>query len=291
MFLKETIRPIQPKTDRKISIFGREVTPMDLFQDLIHIPYTPYNPYLPEKGWHFGTGDPEFWKFSSNLIVPGGKALDLGSGLGRTSMPFALQGMEVTAYETNHAMVKAMSAVAENFDLPIAILSEDVRTADFGKNIYDTVILGQTFVHFESREEAFTVLEKAIDAVKPGGHIWFRGNGKGDPEDNTREDFYIHTCHCSGEMKIEPHLFFDPAELIHHLSNKGINIVHMQMGEMVTVPKKPKEAPKKRPNIMYGEDWDPDREYFDETVGMEDLFREGMSQRTDDIITIIGQKN
>jgi SAM-dependent methyltransferase len=290
MLSKEAIQPIQPKTDKTTSIFDRfgiELTPMDLFQDLIH------NPYLPEKGWHFGTGDPEFWKFSSKLIVPGGKALDLGSGLGRTSMPFALQGMEVTVYETNPTWVKAMGAVVGNFDLPISVLNEDIITADFGQNIYDTVILGQTFAHFESREEAFKVIKKVIDAIKPGGHIWFRGNGKGDPEANTREDFYMHTCDCSGEMKMEPHLFFDPLELVRHLSKKGISIVHMQMGEMVTVPNKPKEEPKNRPDIMYGEDWDPNREYFGETVSKEDLFGESIKghQRTDDIITIIGQKN
>jgi len=279
MSLKETfqpIQPIQPKIDEKISIFGREVTPMYLLQDLIHI--------SSEKGWDcwdFRVGDPEFWKFSSRLIVRGGKALDLGGGLGRTSMPFALQGMEVTAYETNPAFVRAMKAVVKNFDLPIAVLSEDVRTADFGQDIYDTVIIGQTFAHFESREEALEVLDKAIDALRPGGCIWFRGNGKGDPEDSISKDFYMHTCACSGEMKIEPHLFFDPLELAHYIRETGIKIVHAQM-----VPEHGKV------NIMYGEDWGTSRDQFDDSVSLADLFDEGERvYRGDDIITIIGQKN
>jgi len=298
MLSKEAIRPIQ-KTDKTTSIFDRfgiELKPMELFQDLIH------NPYPPEKGWHFGTGDPEFWKFSSKFIVPGGKALDLGSGLGRTSIPFALQGMEVAAYETNPAYVRAMKAVAENFDLPISVLNEDVRTADFGKNKYDTVILGQTFAHFESREEAFKVLDKAIDAVKPGGHIWFRGNGKGydiegqTPSLNGSKEHYMNTCSCSGEKRMEKHLFFDPFELIEYMSEKGIKVAHTQM------------APERgKTNIMYGEDWEPDRDYFDEEVGMEDIFSGVFDDevvedrnvvdapkreldRAGDIITIIGQK-
>lgn len=291
MSLKETfqpIQPIQPKTDEKISIFGREVTPMYLLQDLIHI--------SSEKGWDcwdFRVGDPEFWKFSSKLIVRGGKALDLGGGLGRTSMPFALQGMEVTVYETNPAFVRAMKAVVKNFDLPIAVLSEDVRTADFGQNIYDTVILGQTFAHFESREEALEVLDKAIDALKPGGCIWFRGNGKGDSANEGQmsnsyfnpfqeiEDTYMNTCNCSGEIKIEAHLFFDPLELARHINERGLKIVHTQM-----VPEPGKV------NIMFGENWGTPRDQFDDSVSQADLFNEGeRAYRGDDIITIIGQKN
>lgn len=293
MSSKEIILSILPKTGGDVSIFGRTATPMGLFGDLIRNPR--------DQGWSFNTGDPEFWQFSSKLqlVVPKGKLLDIGSNLGRTSVPFALQGMNVTAYDNNPVFVKALEVIASNFDLPISVINEDVRAADFGEGKFDAVILGQVFTHFGSRDEAFDVIYKAIKALKTNGKIWFRGNGPGydgvDGETksfNGRNEHYMNSCDCSGEIRMEPHLFFDPAELVSRIGKRGVNIVHMQMGKMVTVPKNPKEEPKNRPNIMYGEDWDPDREYFAETVSIEDLFGGSIErpQRTDDIITIIGQK-
>lgn len=309
MSLKEAIRPIQPKKGGNTPVSEGLGAPMALFEMLIHNPF-PKNPdaEIKEKPkkiqWPFDTGDPELWKFSSELIDPKGKALDLGSEFGRTSVPFALHGMNVTAYDKNPDFVKALNAVAENFDLPITVLNENATTADFGKEQFDTVILGKTFAHFESREEAFKVIDKAIKALKPGGRILFRGNGPGydgldgqtsskdrnfdpflDPEVYNSKEHYVNTCNCSGETGVVGHLFFDPLEVIQHMSERGIKIVHTQM-----VPQRGKT------NIMYGEDWEPDRDYFDEDVSIDDILGavfDELGERTyrgDDMITIIGQK-
>lgn len=55
------------------------------------------HPY--EKGWDFNNGDPEFWKFQDRLVVRGGRVLDLGIGFGRSSVFFALNGMEVVGVD------------------------------------------------------------------------------------------------------------------------------------------------------------------------------------------------
>lgn len=59
----------------------------DDLSDLIHNPN--------DQGWHFGTGDPEYWKFKDSLVVTGGKVLDIGITVARSSFFFALNGMDV----------------------------------------------------------------------------------------------------------------------------------------------------------------------------------------------------
>lgn len=65
--------------------------------DLIHNPN--------ERGWPFGNGDPEYWKFKDRLVVKGGKVLDLGVAVGRSSFFFALHGMDVLGYDNSRKWV------------------------------------------------------------------------------------------------------------------------------------------------------------------------------------------
>lgn len=255
--MSKEIQPIIAKSDRPLlsTLYG-EITPTELFSSIINNPY--------ETGWFFPTGDPEFWKFSSKLFVPGGRALDLGVGDGRTSLPFALRGMHVTGYEINPNNLILIRTLQKEYDLPIDIRGQDIVEADLGKEQYDTVILGQTFVHFSSKEQALKVLAKSIDAMRPGGYLWLRAGGKSSstfedlhyysldyPQEVKKvdNDVYMAPCNCSGERIIEPHLFFDPLELPLFVSKTGLKIVHTQI-----IPQEGKT------NIMYGQDWNRSQE-------------------------------
>lgn len=249
--MSKEIQPILAISNKPLATPYEEYTPTDIFSLLIHNPH--------EEGWFFPIGDPEFWKFQDKLLIPGGKALDLGIGEGRTSLPFALRGMDVVGYEIDPDKLTAVRVMQEAYNLPIDIKEEDITEADFGKERYDTVILGQTFSHFPSKKQALSVLEKAIETIKPGGHIWIRAGGKRDssfeelhwnslafPGEVTKvdDDIYMAPCNCSGEWRVEPQLFFDPLELPFFVSEKGLKIVHTQI-----------ISQEGRMNIMYGENW------------------------------------
>lgn len=249
---KECLQPFVANPDEPVNYFDKQITPTELLSSILG--------NQREKGWWFAAGDPEFWKFAGRLIIPGGKALDLGMGHdGRTSLPFALQGMAVTGYETDPNALVIMRAIKKSYDLPIDIKAEDINTADFGTKLYDTVLLGQTFIHFPSKAEALTVLAKAITAIKPGGHLWLRAGGIYDesfedlhkfqylyPDEvwQLNEDVFIAPCSCSGEVRLEPQLFLDPIELLVNIANQGMRFVHTQI-----IPQRD------HANIMYGEDF------------------------------------
>lgn len=212
------------------------------------------------SGWHFSGGDPEFWKYSNQLVVPGGKALDLGIGWGRSSFYLASEGMSVEGYDINVEQMNEVSTIVSELSptlpLDITCTYRDITKGNFGHEQYDTVIAA-SLVHMPSKESAAAVYQKGYDALIPGGHMWIRAMGKESSAyigliqqscyDRTvtviDNDVIEHPCNCSGNEGIDPTVFFDQTELLELFSTVGANIIHSQCaptdGQM---------------NIMFGED-------------------------------------
>jgi len=250
--MKEGIRPFIAKSNEPIIAYGQELQPDQAIGILLNHEY--------DKGWNFFSGYPEFWVFKDKLLVPGGKALDLGIGTGRSSQFFALQGMQVTGYEIEPDPLALMRGVIDRYGISsIDLREENVREADLGQELFDTVIMAQTFVHFPSKQAAFDVLHKSISALKKGGHLWFRAAGTHDEAyeelssyarhgsygiTQVNEDVFMAPCSCSGEMKMEPQLFLEPMEVTKVFADNNMTLVHTQLA--------PQEG---QANIMYGEDF------------------------------------
>ncbi|MBX4190859.1 class I SAM-dependent methyltransferase [Candidatus Saccharibacteria bacterium] len=234
-----------------------------------------------ENGWYFGAGDPEFWQLTDKLLKPGGRLLDIGMGEARASLFFALNGMAVVGVDINPKRIEAVKSMAEDLSavmpFDMKAVESDPFTQPLPEGKFDSVIIGQ-MVHIESKQKALELFDKALDALKPGGHIWIRAAGKeSDAYDELSwyaahpsqyefefvdADVIEHPCICSGEWAIEPTLFFDPLDLHVYFADRGCKVVHSQ-----TIPTEGKM------NIMYGEDYNPDN----------DIERGGM-------ITVLAQK-
>lgn len=246
----EHLEIITAKPTETVSIFDEPRAPQDILNAILH---------CDTDGWVWASGDPEFWKFRDRLLVPGGRVLDLGMGFARTSLFFSLQGMKPTAYEVDPNPIKAVTLLKQGYGFPITIVEEDITKSDLGNEEYDTVMLGQTFVHFESKARALHTLQKAVQSLKPGGHIWVRAGTKEDSSYKDLDEYksvypmevaqldkdvFLAPCTCSGEYRIDPQLFFDPLDIPVFLSSQGLRVVHTQL-----IPETG------RANIMYGEDW------------------------------------
>jgi SAM-dependent methyltransferase len=149
-------------------------------------------------------------------------------------MFFALSGMNVVGYDNNTSHLKVVSSMVQAYDLPIELREEDLELSYFGHDQYDTFIARATFNHFPSQERALAVLDRAIDALKPGGRFWLRVGGK----------------HGTDFEELENYSYFDPVELMAHVATKTQRIEHSQIlpanGEM---------------NIMFGENWREDAHF------------------------------
>jgi 2-polyprenyl-3-methyl-5-hydroxy-6-metoxy-1,4-benzoquinol methylase len=232
-----------------------------------------YGEELDGKGWNFGSGDPEFWKFSDILLKPGGKVLDIGMGDGSSSLFFALHGMDVLGVDPNARSVIMVNDMATKLkeSLPnfnMTALELDAIEQDLPGGEFDLVILDY-LNHLPSQEATYAVFDKAIKALKPGGYIWARGTSKQSSMyeqaiyEASRPSFYGQTelwaesehviwmpCFCSGDYKIEPTVFFDPLDFQIFFAQAGCNIVHTQTIERDGAP-----------NIMYGENFRPDADH------------------------------
>lgn len=243
----------------------------DLFAELIHFDNQK------DRGWDFNTGYPEFWALKSKLLVPGGRVLELGSELGYNSLLFALCGMSVTAIDHDPHAVAELKKVAAIRELPFEVRQEDVLTTQLEANAYDLVLLNDLLIHLHSKAAAYEILDKAITAIKPGGHLFLRASGK--DSDNyqdyqiasTREDHVIlgtydyrsggyHTAELigpdaftvkcfhhggHGSVNGETFTFFEQNELLFHFITSGLRII--QANTLPTADK---------PNVMFGEDMD-----------------------------------
>ncbi len=208
----------------------------------------------PGGHWAFSVGDPESWRYEQQLVVPNGTLLDLGVGHGRSCMSYALKGMNVVAYDHDTEKLDFLDELIKDYDLPIQINYGDIRYVDFGTNVYDTILCVDLFVHFPSRYAVFNLLDRALTALKPGGHLFVRAVGKEDfryglyqrdPHvEVVNEDVMRAYCSCSGTYMIENHLFLGQTDLLQYFLLQGLEIVYSRIMPHIGAK-----------NVMFGEDW------------------------------------
>lgn len=223
------------------------------------------------KGWGFHWGDPELWRIKDQLIVPNGKALDVGMGTGRASMFFALHGMTVQGIDLDEESVAIVNALGHSYDLPLSASVGDVSQVELVPEEYDIALFAQTFIHFPSKQLAFDALEKVLASLKHRGKLWVRAATKADScfEDiqlsgrKIDEDVYEEPCACTGVyVPDEKHLFFDQTDLVQWACANRLRIIHSEAGTQVGAP-----------NILYGKDvesyYDPNRTWGFVTILVE----------------------
>lgn len=220
-------------------------------------------------GWNFDCGDPELWKFSDRLFKPQGRILDLGGQLARNSLLFAFRGMSVELLDTDPWMIENASKIAHDYQLDISTRQEDITTAKYPESAYDIIIIGEVLHHMRNKQVAYELVDRAISALKPGGHIWARTAGVNDSafaslqnkaEHGTGDGVIItatepgtflvnHTHHAEGHHNhghgyADYRTFLPEPELMFRMIANGLDMVHTDFTPAKYVP-----------NIMYGEYW------------------------------------
>jgi len=101
--------------------------------------------------------------------LAGKRVLDVGAGLGESSVYFALQGAQVTATDISPGMVETAVKLGEFHGVKlegIVMTGEDLRVAP---GSYDFVYLANVIHHVQDRERLFAGVVKAL---KPGGRFF-----------------------------------------------------------------------------------------------------------------------
>lgn len=99
--------------------------------------------------------------------VAPGRVLDIGAASGRTALYLARQGWEVTALDTDPAMVAALQDAASAESLPVTVLLQDVRKY-MPESSFD-VLLCLMVLHFLPEADIAPTIAKLQQWTKPGG--------------------------------------------------------------------------------------------------------------------------
>jgi SAM-dependent methyltransferase len=99
----------------------------------------------------------------------GKKVLDIGAGLGESSVFFALQGARVTSADISPIMVKKVLALGRNYGVELDGIVSGAEDLNVPACEYDFVYIANTIHHVEDRALLFEQMGRAL---KPGGKFF-----------------------------------------------------------------------------------------------------------------------
>jgi 2-polyprenyl-3-methyl-5-hydroxy-6-metoxy-1,4-benzoquinol methylase len=96
----------------------------------------------------------------------GKKLLDIGAGLGESSVYFALQGARVTTADISPLMVETVLKLGQRYGVELQGVVSSVECLNVPEAFYDIVYVANTIHHVQDRELLFSLIHRAL---KPGG--------------------------------------------------------------------------------------------------------------------------
>jgi SAM-dependent methyltransferase len=98
--------------------------------------------------------------------LQGKRLLDIGAGLGESSVYFALQGAHVTTVDISPLMVEKVLSLGEKYGVKLEGIVSSGEDLNVPAGQYDFVYIANTIHHVEDRPRLF---EQMSAALKPGG--------------------------------------------------------------------------------------------------------------------------
>ncbi len=99
----------------------------------------------------------------------GKKLLDIGSGLGESSIYFALRGAQVTAVDISPMMIEKVVTLGKQYGVEVEGRIADGENLNVPADQYDLIYLANTIHHVQDRAALF---EQMLRALKPGGFFY-----------------------------------------------------------------------------------------------------------------------
>jgi SAM-dependent methyltransferase len=99
----------------------------------------------------------------------GKKVLDIGAGLGESSVYLALQGADVTTVDISPQMVEKVLALGQKFGVKLEGIVSSGEALNVPKDTFDIVYVANTIHHIEDRHRLFGQMKRAL---KPGGKFF-----------------------------------------------------------------------------------------------------------------------
>ena len=102
--------------------------------------------------------------------LKGKRVLDVGCGLGESSVYFALQGAEVTSTDLSPGMVEFVQRLAAHHKTSVRGVVTPAEKLEVPQGYFDFAYVANTLHHVTDRD---TLLQKVWEALRPGGTAFF----------------------------------------------------------------------------------------------------------------------
>ena len=154
---------------RRLHIIRQQFTEQPEGIEMIYDPLysKPLTGVLEKDG--FKTAPNAFLVEAMKDIKSGGKALDVGAGMGRNAIHLARLGWEVTGIDLSAAGLGVMHSNTEKAGLRVETVKTSYDAYDFGKEQWDLVAMILSWAPVEDR--AF--LSRLKSSIRPGGFLVF----------------------------------------------------------------------------------------------------------------------
>jgi SAM-dependent methyltransferase len=96
----------------------------------------------------------------------GKKVLDIGAGLGESSIYFALSGAQVTAVDLSPMMIEKIIALGKQYGVEVEGRVSNGENLNVPSGQFDVIYLANTIHHLQNRTALFEQMSRAL---KPGG--------------------------------------------------------------------------------------------------------------------------
>lgn len=133
-----------------------------------------WNKRYAEKVYAYGIEPNQFFK-NQLAKLPKGKILFAAEGEGRNAVYAAMQGFEVSAFDSSVEGKNKAESLAQNKNVAISYTVSGLEEIDFPENYFDILVLVYAHFPFEIRKKHH---QKLIHFLKPNGIIIFEAFGK-----------------------------------------------------------------------------------------------------------------
>jgi SAM-dependent methyltransferase len=99
----------------------------------------------------------------------GKRLLDIGAGLGESSVYFALQGAQVMMTDISPGMVQTGREMARRYGVEVEGIVSEAEDLGVAAETFDFVYIANTIHHVRDRDALFQKIHRAL---KPGGHFF-----------------------------------------------------------------------------------------------------------------------
>lgn len=122
------------------------------------------------------------------------RILDLGCGLGRHSLLFAVHGFDVTALDTSENGLHKLAAAAVKRGLSVHTVQADLIKLPFDADSFDLVLAYHSIYHVDSEGMA-AAMDELHRILKPASEVYLTLNSKTNP-----------TYEVSGNRVVDDHV-------------------------------------------------------------------------------------